>query len=195
MDRLGIDKALFDFVNREAMPGTDVEEGRFWSGFARLVAAMAPRNAELLERRRELQSRIDEWHRRHPGAAFDPSLYKAHLLDLGYLKPEGAAFTVDTAQVDAEIAHIAGPQLVVPVSNARYALNAANARWGSLYDALYGTDAIPGRRRPAGQVQPAARRQGHCIRAGFLRPALRACRRLASGSDRLPRRRRASTCG
>src|SRR5579863_7410713 len=143
MDRLEIDKALYNFVNREAMPGTGVEEGRFWSGFARHVGALAPRNAALLERRDQLQAKIDEWHRRHPGAAFDHSRYKAHLLDLGYLKPEGAAFAIDTARVDPEIAHIAGPQLVVPVSNARYALNAANARWGSLYDALYGTDAIP----------------------------------------------------
>jgi malate synthase len=143
MDRLGIDRALFNFVNREAMPGTGVAEGPFWSGFAHLVGALAPRNAALLERRDQLQSKIDEWHRRHPGAAFDRSRYKAHLLELGYLKPEGAPFTIDTARVDAEIAHIAGPQLVVPVSNARYALNAANARWGSLYDALYGTDAIP----------------------------------------------------
>jgi malate synthase len=142
MDRLKVDEALYDFVNREAMPGTGVEEERFWSGFAHLVGALAPRNAALLERRDRLQSQIDEWHRRHPGAAFDHSRYKAHLLDLGYLKPEGAPFTIETARVDPEIAHIAGPQLVVPVSNARYALNAANARWGSLYDALYGTDAI-----------------------------------------------------
>jgi malate synthase len=142
MDRLRVDKALYDFVNREAIPGTGVEEERFWSGFAHLVGALAPRNAALLERRDQLQSKIDEWHRRHPRASFDRSRYKAHLLDLGYLKPEGAPFTIDTARVDPEIAHIAGPQLVVPVSNARYALNAANARWGSLYDALYGTDAI-----------------------------------------------------
>jgi malate synthase len=143
MDRLRVDKSLYDFVNREAMLDTGIEEGRFWSGFSRLVGAMAPRNAALLERRNELQAKIDDWHRRHPGAAFDRSRYKAHLLDVGYLKPEGAPFAIDTAQVDPEIAHIAGPQLVVPVSNARYALNAANARWGSLYDALYGTDAIP----------------------------------------------------
>ncbi|MGC1523414.1 MAG: malate synthase G [Steroidobacteraceae bacterium] len=142
MDRLTVDKDLFDFVNREAMPGTAVEETRFWSGFARLVAELAPRNVKLLERRDELQSKIDDWHRRHPGAAFDHSRYKAYLLELGYLRPEGAPFSIDTARVDAEIAQIAGPQLVVPVGNARYALNAANARWGSLYDALYGTDAI-----------------------------------------------------
>src|SRR5271154_1992275 len=150
MDRLGIDKALYNFVNREAIPGTDVEEGRFWSGFAHLVGALTPRNAALIERRDQLQSKIDEWDRRHPGAAFDHSRYKSHLLDLGYLVPAGAPFTIDSARVDPEIAHIAGPQLVVPVSNARYALNAANARWGSLYDALYGTDVIPEDGAPRG---------------------------------------------
>jgi len=142
IDRLRIDKALYDFVTREAMPGTAVEERSFWSGFAQLVAALAPRNAALLRRRDELQSAIDAWHLRQPGAAFDHARYKAYLLDIGYWVPEGPAFAADTANVDPEIAHIAGPQLVVPVSNARYALNAANARWGSLYDALYGTDVI-----------------------------------------------------
>ena len=142
IDRLRIDKALYDFVTREAMPGTAVEERPFWNGFAQLVAALAPRNAALLQRRDELQSAIDAWHLRHPGAAFDHARYKAYLLEIGYWVPEGPAFAADTANVDPEIARIAGPQLVVPVSNARYALNAANARWGSLYDALYGTDVI-----------------------------------------------------
>jgi malate synthase len=155
VDRLKIDKVLYDFVNDEAMPGTQVQERAFWTGFAALVRALAPRNAALLRRRDELQSKIDAWHRQHPGAAFEHSRYKEYLLEIGYLVPEGAPFAVDTADVDAEIAQIAGPQLVVPVGNARYALNAANARWGSLYDALYGTDAIPEDGAPrTGQYNP-----------------------------------------
>jgi malate synthase len=143
VDNLEVDKVLYNFVNHEAIPGTGVQEQSFWKGFAGLVRALAPRNAALLQRRDELQSQIDTWHHRHPGAAFDRSGYKAYLLEIGYLVPEKPPFAIDTANVDLEIAQIAGPQLVVPVSNARYALNAANARWGSLYDALYGTDVIP----------------------------------------------------
>jgi malate synthase len=140
---LRIDKALYDFVGREALPGTGVVETEFWSGFAQLVRRLAPRNAALLKRRDELQAKIDSWHRQHPGASFDPPSYKAFLIEIGYLLPEQGRFTVSTAHVDEEIARVAGPQLVVPINNARYALNAANARWGSLYDALYGTDVIP----------------------------------------------------
>jgi malate synthase len=142
VDPIEVDKVLFDFVAREALPGTGIDEQSFWKGFASLVSGLAPRNAALLAKRDRLQASIDGWHRDHPGAQFDAGGYKTFLIDIGYLVPEQSAFTVDTAGVDAEIAHLAGPQLVVPVSNARYALNAANARWGSLYDALYGTDAI-----------------------------------------------------
>jgi len=143
IDHIDIDATLYHFVNREAMPGTGMDEAAFWGGFAALVRRLAPRNALLLQRRDLLQSQIDAWHRRHPGAQFDPAAYKSFLTDIGYLTVEPAAFCVSTANVDPEISQVGGPQLVVPVNNARYALNAANARWGSLYDALYGTDAIP----------------------------------------------------
>jgi malate synthase len=142
IDGLAIDKVLYDFVNDEVLPGTGVEAGKFWSGFAQLLRTHGPRNAELLSRRDELQAKLDAWHRQHPGATFDHARYMAYLREIGYLMPEQGPFQIDTAGVDPEIATIAGPQLVVPVSNARYALNAANARWGSLYDALYGTDVI-----------------------------------------------------
>jgi malate synthase len=138
-----IDKALYDFVNQEAIPDTGIDPESFWNGFAALVHRLAPRNAALLARRDDLQAKIDAWHREHPGANFDRQRYRAFLTDIGYLVHEKEPFSIGTEDVDREIAGIAGPQLVVPVNNARYALNAANARWGSLYDALYGTDAIP----------------------------------------------------
>jgi malate synthase len=143
VEGMEIDRGLHDFVNLEAISGTGIEASRFWAGFASLVRRLSPRNAELLAKRDSLQSQIDGWHRRNPGAGFDRAAYRAHLADIGYLLPERGPFRISTQNVDAEIATIAGPQLVVPVNNARYALNAANARWGSLYDALYGTDAIP----------------------------------------------------
>ncbi|MCK0196091.1 malate synthase G [Ancylobacter sp. 6x-1] len=139
---LKVDAALHAFVAREALPGTGVDEAAFWAGFGALVAEFAPRNAALMEKRDTLQAAIDGWHRDNRGA-FDPAAYERFLADIGYLQPAPAPFAVTTDNVDDELAHIPGPQLVVPVTNARYALNAANARWGSLYDALYGTDAIP----------------------------------------------------
>ena len=131
---------LVEFVEDELLPGTAVTADDFWAGLSMLASTMAPRNRELLERRDHLQSAIDDWHRRHP--QFDSAEYVEFLREIGYLVPTGPAFQIESTGVDREIAEIAGPQLVVPVSNARYALNAVNARWGSLYDALYGTDAL-----------------------------------------------------
>jgi malate synthase len=139
---LQVAKPLYDLVKDEIVPGTGIDPDGFWGSFAAIVAELGPRNAALLARRDALQAQIDTWHRTRRGESIDPGTYRAFLADIGYLVPEGPDFSVTTANVDPEIARIAGPQLVVPVSNARYALNAANARWGSLYDALYGTDVI-----------------------------------------------------
>ena len=140
---LQVDRQLHDFINGEALPGTGVSAAAFWAGFDRLIHGLAPRNRALLAKRDDLQRRIDAWYREMHEQPIDLDDYKAVLREIGYLVPEGDDFTVRTANVDPEISTIAGPQLVVPITNARYALNAANARWGSLYDALYGTDAIP----------------------------------------------------
>jgi malate synthase len=139
---LQIAPVLHDFIEREAIAGTGLSSAAFWEGLAGLVRDFAPRDRELLAVRDKIQSQIDEYHRGLAGKAFDQAKYEQFLRDIGYVLPEPEDFSVQTQHVDDEIARIAGPQLVVPVSNARYALNAANARWGSLYDALYGTDAI-----------------------------------------------------
>ncbi|MEZ5796555.1 MAG: malate synthase G [Paracoccaceae bacterium] len=139
---LAVDKGLADFIETRALPGTGIAAGDFWAGFAAILADLAPRNRALLARRQDLQDQIDAWHRARRGQPHDHAAYKAFLAEIGYLLPEGPAFQIDTANVDPEIARVPGPQLVVPITNARYALNAANARWGSLYDCLYGTDAM-----------------------------------------------------
>jgi malate synthase len=151
IDKFGLRVArpLHDLIEHEALPLTGVASDTFWQGFADLVHDFGPRNRALLARRDDLQAQIDAWHRVHRGQPMDPVSYGTFLSEIGYLVPEGPDFQIDTTDVDPEIASMPGPQLVVPVMNARYALNAANARWGSLYDALYGTDAM-GDLPPAG---------------------------------------------
>ncbi len=140
---LRVAQSLYDFVNNEALPGTDIDPDTFWSGVDKVVADLTPKNQDLLARRDDLQAQIDKWHRHRVIEPLDPEAYKQFLTEIGYLEPEPGSFTITTSGVDDEITTTAGPQLVVPVLNARFALNAANARWGSLYDALYGTDVIP----------------------------------------------------
>ncbi len=139
---LKVAKLMADFIENKALPGTGVAVDAFWSGFSELVHSNGPENLHLLEKRADLQRQIDEWHLSHRGQPHDPAAYQAFLNHIGYLVPEGPDFSIETENVDPEIAQIAGPQLVVPIMNARFALNAVNARWGSLYDALYGTDAL-----------------------------------------------------
>jgi malate synthase len=151
-DRAGlqVDGELVRFVEDEVLPGTGLDPADFWTGFAGLLADFAPKNRALLARREVLQSQIDAWHIARRGQAHDHAAYKVFLTEIGYLLPEGPAFQIETSNVDLEVAAVAGPQLVVPITNARYALNAANARWGSLYDCLYGTDAMGSAPPPGG---------------------------------------------
>jgi len=165
-DRAGLKVAtvLAEFVETRALPGTAIAAGAFWQGFAGLVRAFTPRNRDLLAIRETMQQQIDAWHLARRNQPHDHEAYTAFLAEIGYLRPEGAPFEIETANVDPEIATVPGPQLVVPITNARYAMNAANARWGNLYDALYGTDAMgspppPGRydRGRGGRVLARAR--------------------------------------
>ncbi|TNF20759.1 MAG: malate synthase G [Rhodobacteraceae bacterium] len=144
VDRAGlaVDQVLADFIEQKALPGTGVEAGAFWDGLSALAHELGPKNRELLARREDLQARIDAWHKGRANQPHDAKAYKAFLEQIGYLLPEGGDFRIEIANIDPEIALVPGPQLVVPITNARFALNAANARWGSLYDALYGTDAM-----------------------------------------------------
>ena len=144
VDRNGlqVDTQLSDFIEKRALDGLSVSADAFWEGFSALVHGLGPKNRALLEKRSQIQGQIDEWHRARQGQTHDAVAYTAFLKEIGYLVPEGAPFQIDTANVDVEMASTPGPQLVVPITNARFALNAANARWGSLYDAFYGTDAL-----------------------------------------------------
>ena len=141
---LKINKKLLDFVNNEVIPGTNIKSEEFWTSFGKIVHELAPINRKLIQKRKDIQKEIDEWHKKNKGKEFDKKEYLDFLKSISYIVDGKDEFNIETENVDDEIAKIAGPQLVVPVDNARYALNAANARWGSLYDALYGTDVIPG---------------------------------------------------
>ena len=156
IDRHGLQVGaeLDAFVNEHALPGSGVDGDTFWAGFAGLIAEFTPRNRDLLQRREELQAAIDGWHKQRVGQPHDAAAYRAFLEEIGYLLPEGPDFAINPTNVDPELTSVPGPQLVVPVMNARYAINAANARWGSLYDALYGTDAL-GDLPPPGPYDPA----------------------------------------
>ncbi len=154
---LQVDRALAAFVERDVLGPLGKDAANFWSKFAELLAEFAPRNRELLAKREDLQAQIDDWHRERRGQPHDPARYIRFLEEIGYLVPEPGEFSIATDNVDPEIAMMAGPQLVVPVLNARFLLNAANARWGSLYDAFYGTDALDA---------PAARQGGYDAQRG-----------------------------
>ncbi|KTT55472.1 malate synthase [Pseudomonas oryzihabitans] len=182
LGRLQVATELQRFIDEEVLPGTGLDTAAFWSGVDQLVHELAPRNRELLAERDRLQVELDNWHSAHPGPVTDLAAYQGFLESIGYLQPVPGQVQASTSGVDREIAEQAGPQLVVPVLNARYALNAANARWGSLYDALYGTDALP-------ETDGAERGKGYNPARGakvvaFARQVLDGVAPLASGSHR-----------
>ena len=141
-NNLKISVLLYNFINDEVIPGTNIESSKFWEGFSNAVHELAPINKQLLIKREDIQNKINEWHKANAEKDFDSNEYFQFLKSISYIVEPGEDFEISTTNVDEEISKIAGPQLVVPVDNARYALNAANARWGSLYDSLYGTDAL-----------------------------------------------------
>jgi malate synthase len=155
-DRAGLKVAeqLAHFIEAQALPGTGIEAGGFWQGVATILKQFAPENVDLLARRDAIQAQVDDWHQERAGRPIDSAAYQGFLRDIGYLVPEPAPFRIGSENVDDEVARLAGPQLVVPILNARFLLNAANARWGSLYDALYGTDALPGAAAGGGGYDP-----------------------------------------
>ena len=179
---LKVARVLFDFIEKEVLPGTGIAADAFWSGFARLTGDLALKNRALLARRDDLQQQIDAWHVARRGKLFDRAEYESFLRNIGYLEAEGPDFSVTTPEVDPEVALMAGPQLVVPLSNARFALNAANARWGSLYDALYGTDVLD----QSGDMAPGKgynEKRGQAVIA-FARSFLDEAVPLAAGSHK-----------
>ena len=176
---LQVATSLFRFVEDKVLPGTGVDSSAFWKGFDAIVADLAPRNIALLAERDRLQTELDTWHKANPGPIKDMVAYRSFLEKIGYLVPQPAEVKATTTNVDDELATQAGPQLVVPILNARYALNAANARWGSLYDALYGTDAIP-------ETDGAEKGKGYNpVRANGCK-AVRGVQRLVLGERLLP---------
>ena len=154
INNLTVDGDLADFVQNELLKGTDIDVKNFWSGFVKSINKLVPKNKYLLKKREDIQKKIDDWHNKNKINEFDPLKYKKFLYEIGYILDEKEDFKIETKNVDYEISKIAGPQLVVPVMNARYALNAANARWGSLYDALYGTDFIESNKGLDGHYNP-----------------------------------------
>jgi malate synthase len=166
---LQVATVLNDLLAQRICPGTDFAPEAVWAALEKIVADLAPRVRALLAKRDDLQVQIDGWHHRNAGTPHDAAAYQEFLRSIGYLLPEGPDFSATTANVDAEVALIAGPQLVVPVTNARYALNAANARWGSLYDALYGPKPTAAK-NPTATIPSAARRSSRLLGNSWIKP-------------------------